>query len=126
MRIADELTALVGQGSRGRTDHGRRAMGSSGASFAQVLEGAKQGIRFSQHAEARLHERGVTFTSGELEKLSRALDRMKEKGAKEALIYMKDSTAMVVSVTNRTVITALDDVSAADSIFTNIDSAAII
>ncbi len=33
---------------------------------------------------------------------------------------------MVVSVTNRTVITALDDVTAADSIFTNIDSAAII
>ena len=84
MRIADDSIALVGQGSRG-TGHGRRSMDSSGASFAQVLEGAR-----------------------------------------EALIYMKDSTAMVVSVTNRTVITALDDVTAADSIFTNIDSAAII
>ena len=40
MRIADDSIALVGQGSRG-TDHGRRSMDSSGASFAQVLEGAR-------------------------------------------------------------------------------------
>ena len=45
MRIADDSMALVGQGSRG-TDHGRRAMGSSGASFAQVLEGAKDASVF--------------------------------------------------------------------------------
>ena len=125
MRIADDSMALVGQGSRG-TDHGRRAMGSSGASFAQVLEGAKERVRFSQHAEERLQRRGVTLTNTELEKLGSTIDRTREKGAREALIYMKDSTAMVVSVTNRTVITALDDVMAADSIFTNIDSAAII
>ena len=125
MRIADDSMALVGQGSRG-TDHGRRAMGSSGASFAQVLEGAKERVRFSQHAEERLQRRGVTLTNTELEKLGSTIDRRREKGAREALIYLKDSTAMVVSVTNRTVITALDDVTAADSIFTNIDSAAII
>ena len=125
MRIADELTALVGQGSRG-TGHGRRAMSSSEASFAQVLEGERRRVRFSQHAEERLQKRGVMLTSSELEKLGSTIDRMREKGAREALIYMKDSTAMVVSVTNRTVITALDDVTAADSIFTNIDSAAIL
>ena len=125
MRIADDSIALVGQGCRG-TDHGRRKMGSSRASFAEVLEGAKVGVRFSQHAEERLQKRGVMLTSTELEKLGSTIDRMREKGAREALIYMRDSTAMVVSVTNRTVITALDDVTAADSIFTNIDSAAII
>ena len=125
MRIADELTALVGQGS-GRTRQGRRAIGGSEASFAQVLEGERQRVRFSQHAEERLQKRGVMLTNSELEKLAGTIDRMREKGAREALIYMKDSTAMVVSVTNRTVITALDDVTAADSIFTNIDSAAII
>ncbi|EKU70644.1 TIGR02530 family flagellar biosynthesis protein [Selenomonas sp. F0473] len=125
MRIADELTALVGQGSGG-TRQGRRAIGGSKASFAQVLEGERQRVRFSQHAEERLQKRGVMLTNSELEKLAGTIDRMREKGAREALIYMKDSTAMVVSVTNRTVITALDDVTAADSIFTNIDSAAII
>ncbi|WP_295164442.1 TIGR02530 family flagellar biosynthesis protein [Selenomonas sp. F0473] len=125
MRIADELTALVGQGSGG-TRQGRRAIGGSEASFAQVLEGERQRVRFSQHAEERLQKRGVMLTNSELEKLAGTIDRMREKGAREALIYMKDSTAMVVSVTNRTVITALDDVTAADSIFTNIDSAAII
>lgn len=79
MRIADDSMALVGQGSRG-TDHGRRAMGSSGASFAQVLEGAKERVRFSQHAEERLQRRGVTLTNTELEKLGSTIDRMRERG----------------------------------------------
>ena len=49
MRIADDSIALVGQGSRG-TGHGRRSMDSSGASFAQVLEGARERVRFSQRS----------------------------------------------------------------------------
>ena len=85
-------------------------------------EGARERVRFSQHAEERLQRRGVTLTNTDAGKARQYDRRMREKGAREALIYMKDSTAMVVSVTNRTVITALDDVTAADSIFTNIDS----
>ena len=50
---------------------------------------------------------------------------MAEKGAKESVIYMND-TALVVSVANRTVITAMDGSSAKENIFTNIDSAAIL
>ena len=125
MRIADDSIALVGQGSRG-TGHGRRSMDSSGASFctgtgggtgARSLLAARRGAAAAARRDA--HEYGA----GKARQYDR---RMREKGAREALIYMKDSTAMVVSVTNRTVITALDDVTAADSIFTNIDSAAII
>jgi len=43
-----------------------------------------------------------------------------------ALVYMSRGLAMVVSVKNRTVITALDEASAKENIFTNIDSAAIL
>ena len=50
---------------------------------------------------------------------------MAQKGAKESLIYL-DDIAMVVSVANRKVITAMDGESAGDNIFTNIDSAAIL
>ena len=47
------------------------------------------------------------------------------KGAKESLILM-DQLALVVSVKNRTVITAVDGASLKDNVFTNIDSAVII
>ena len=50
---------------------------------------------------------------------------MAQKGAREALIYLND-VALIVSVANRTVITAMDGASAKDNIFTNIDSAAIL
>ena len=50
---------------------------------------------------------------------------MAAKGARESLIYMND-LAFVVSVKNRTVITAMDGPSAKENIFTNIDSAAIL
>ena len=47
------------------------------------------------------------------------------RGAKDALILLRE-TALVVSVKNRTVITAVDEASAKENIFTNIDSAAIL
>ena len=52
-------------------------------------------------------------------------DSMQPIYVKDALILMKE-TALVVSVKNRTVITAVDEASAKENIFTNIDSAAIL
>ena len=49
---------------------------------------------------------------------------MGEKGADRSLVLM-DSLALVVSVKNRTVITAVDGARAASGSFTNIDSAVI-
>lgn len=43
-----------------------------------------------------------------------------------ALVYMSRGLAMVVRVKNCTVITAHDEASAKENIFTNIDSAAIL
>ena len=52
-------------------------------------------------------------------------DKAAAKGAKQSLFLLRD-VAMVVSVTNRTVITAVDRSSLKDNLFTNIDSAAVI
>lgn len=61
-----------------------------------------------------------------MQKLDDAVDKMAQKGnLRESLIYMNDM-AFVVSVANRTVITAMDGKSARENIFTNIDSAAIL
>jgi len=47
------------------------------------------------------------------------------KGAKEALIWLED-TAYVVSIRNRTVITAVPREAMKDNVFTNIDCAVIV
>ena len=52
-------------------------------------------------------------------------DKAAAKGSKQSLFMMRD-TAMVVSIANRTVITAVDQQSMKDNVFTNIDSAAVI
>ena len=57
--------------------------------------------------------------------LKDAVNKVEAKGAKESLILM-DQMALVVSVKNRTVITAVDSNSMKDNVFTNIDSAVIV
>ena len=82
-------------------------------------------MNFSNHALQRLESRQLNFNAQDMQKLNDTVDRMAQKGARESLIYMNDM-ALVVSVTNRTVITAMDGSSAKENIFTNIDSAAIL
>ena len=94
-------------------------------SFADVLHKATGEVSFSKHAKQRLQDRRINFSSQDISKLNGAVARMAEKGAKESLIYMND-VALVVSVKNKTVITAMDSTSAKENIFTNIDSAAIL
>ena len=52
-------------------------------------------------------------------------EKAAEKGAKQSLFMLRD-VAMVVSIKNRTVITAVDRDSMKENVFTNIDSAAVI
>ena len=82
MRIADGFGSRWSGKDAGGADHGRKVMDSSGASFAQVLEGARERVRFSQHAEERLQRRGVMLTNTELEKLGSTIDRMRGEGRK--------------------------------------------
>ena len=53
------------------------------------------------------------------------MDKAAQKGSQDSLILMND-TALVVSVKNRTVVTAMDGASMKDNVFTNIDSAVIV
>ncbi len=88
------------------------------------VEGEEFSVRFSAHAAARLKQRGIEMDDARLMRLEQAVDMAAAKGGKDALVMM-DDTAMVVSVTNRTVITALGREQAQHNVFTNIDSAVI-
>ena len=112
---------------------------SSGPSFDQVLQGAastgagnslaasaaRAGIKFSGHAQTRLQSRQITLSDHDVARLGQAMTKAASKGAKDSLVLM-DKTAYVVSVANRTVITAVASDALKENIFTNIDSAMIL
>jgi flagellar operon protein len=79
----------------------------------------------------RLQMRNITLSPEDMDKLRGAVDRAEAKGAREALILMSrpspdQDLALVVSVKNRTVITAMDGENLKDNVFTNIDSAVVV
>lgn len=100
---------------------------TSDSPFARVLDQKlpTQGVKFSQHAQDRLRARNITFSAADLANLEGAVNSVAQKGGKESLVMMGDS-ALVVSVKNRTVVTALDKTQMRGNVFTNIDSAVII
>jgi flagellar operon protein len=93
--------------------------------FGQVLQQELTGIKFSQHALQRLETRNIKLDQADLAKLSGAVDKAAQKGSRDSLILM-DNLALVVSVKNRTVITAMDGANVKENVFTNIDSAVIV
>jgi flagellar operon protein len=95
-----------------------------GPSFGDVLAQKSAQVEFSGHALQRVRRRGIELGAGTLERLQNGVERAAGKGARESVVFV-DSTAFVVSVRNRTVITAVDRDHMKDHVFTNIDSAVI-
>lgn len=96
-------------------------------SFNQILQqeiSQSEGIKFSRHALERLDARSIIIDQQHLTRLNEAVQRAQAKGAKESLVLL-DDLAFVVSVKNKTVITAVDGDSRKENVFTNIDSAVI-
>lgn len=90
--------------------------------FANVLQDR---LKVSGHAQTRLQSRGIELDQGAWDRVMSGVDKAAAKGAKESLV-MLDDVALVVSIKNRTVITAVDKASLKDNVFTNIDSALIV
>ena len=107
---------------------------TKGASFDEILRGQFQPnreVKLSGHAMNRLEMRNITLSKDDMAKLRDAVDRAEAKGAREALVLMSrpsrdQDLALVVSVKNRTVITAMDGDNLRDNVFTNIDSAVVV
>ena len=97
-----------------------------GSSFEKVLDQKLYGeLKFSQHARERLQARNIELNTKDLDKLTEAVGKARAKGSRDSLILMND-LALVVSVKNNTVITAVDSQNIKDNVFTNIDSAVIV
>jgi len=100
---------------------------TGGASFADALESqvkASEPLKLSSHALQRIQRREIAFDEPVAARLEAAVDKAAAKGSRESLVLV-DSTAFVVSVRNRTVITAVPVSAKNDQVFTNVDSAVI-
>ncbi len=102
---------------------------SSGVSFEEILK-QKQDVtenselKFSKHASMRLEDRHISLSQEQSERLETGVLKASEKGMNESLVIV-DSLAFIVSVPNKTVVTAVDQTESDGNIFTNIDGAVI-
>lgn len=89
------------------------------------LDQVSQGLKFSAHATQRLRERQISFDPETMAKMNDAINKADAKGVQDTLI-LTDKAALIVSVPNRTVVTAMDKNNLNGNVFTNIDGAVII
>ncbi len=109
----------------------RTAQSKAGApkvDFGSLLQNKLQqnsALKFSAHALKRLEARELNLNELDLQRLQQGVRQLEAKGAQNSVILM-DERAFVVSVKNKTVITAIHQNQSDQKIFTNIDSLAIV
>ncbi len=96
--------------------------GTGSVPFEDVFREELGKVKFSGHAKTRMTGRDIALSDTEMTRLESAVDKATEKGAKESLVLYPDK-AFIVSVPNRTVITAMDRQQLDNGVITNIDSA---
>ncbi len=102
--------------------------GSAAGSFGQMLleqVNKEQGVHFSKHAAQRVQQRGIQVTENLLDSINRAVDKARDKGARDVVIISSQG-AFIVNIPNNTVITSMSGSEMQDNIFTNIDSAVLV
>ncbi len=101
---------------------------SQNNTFQSVLQQEfkkSQQISFSKHAAERVETRGIELSENHLGRLNEGVRLAEQKGLDDTLILM-DKTAFVVSVRNKTVITAVNGNDLTGNVFTNIDGTVIV
>jgi len=125
--MSDFLKGVSGTRETGDEGLTRITRTSLDLGFQEVLKARLEretGVAFSTHVMNRLSERGVTLRNDEIVRLADAVDKAEAKGVDDSLI-MLDDKAFIVSIRNRTVITALSGDAIRNNVFTNIDGAVI-
>lgn len=100
----------------------------AGSTFQELLQQEAvrvDAVKISAHAQKRLQDRNINLGPDDMSKISGAVTKAAAKGARESLLMYGD-IALVTSIINRTVVTAMESKDAAEHVFTNIDSAVII
>ena len=91
---------------------------------ADRTSGVAYGLKFTKHADARLEQRDIRLTDEQIITLEDGTKKEYSKGIKESLVLV-DNLAFIVNTDKKTVITAIDQNSSDDNIYTNIDGAVV-
>ena len=125
--MMERIGHINGTRSLPKKSQATAATGRKEPVFSRILEQARrsQELTFSAHARERLERRQIRLAAEDIGKLSEAVDKAAAKGAQSSLLIYQ-GIALLASVPNRTIITALDHEGQSEKVFTNIDSAIII
>ncbi len=85
----------------------------------------EESFLISKHAFDRMKSRNINLSEEDMNSINKAINIADKKGSRECLILCKDA-ALITSIKNRTVITAMTKEESKNNVFTNIDSAVII
>jgi len=98
------------------------------STFNKILDKqikTEESFTISSHAAQRLNSRNIDFNDDDMKKINEGINMADSKGVKQSLILYKDM-ALITSIKNRTVITALNKSESQGKIITNIDSVVMI
>lgn len=85
----------------------------------------KSGLKISKHAAERMNQRNITITPDQWSKIDQKLSEAKSMGITDSLV-LTDQAAMVVSASNKTVITVMNREEASKQIFSNINGTIVL
>ena len=97
-------------------------------SFSDILNSKvnkENDFIISKHAAERLEARNINFNKQDMNNINEGINKAEEKGCSNSVIVYKD-VALVTSIKNRTVITAVAKDSSKDNVFTNVDSVVLL
>ena len=95
-------------------------------SFKDVLNETldkNSGYTLSKHAAERINKIG--FSQNDMENIEKGFKLAEEKGAKNSVMVYKN-VALIASIENKTVITAVEKDRAESNVFTNVDSVVLL
>ena len=98
----------------------------NGVQFSELLqrEADRTSVHFSKHAAQRVQERGIQMTDSLLGDLNQAVQKARDKGARDVVV-IGQSGAFIVNIPNNVVVTTMSGTEMKDKIFANIDSAVL-
>ncbi len=85
---------------------------------------ASDGLTFSKHLNDRINRRHLEMGPERLARLTDAVDRASDKGARDSVVLL-DNLALLVNVPSRTVVTAMETEKMKHGVFTNIDAVVV-
>lgn len=124
-RIVDGRAYPVGNFpsiNNGNAANPKKLNNNSNNSFKDILNKTiekNRGYTLSKHASDRL--KAINFNDIDMDAIEKGFKIAEGKGAKNSVMIYKD-VAIIASIENKTVITAVEKERAKENIFTNIDS----